>query len=88
MDLREKIIVTMQEIAHAAGANLVEELNDETVLLKSGLDSLGFAILVARLEEDLGFDPFTMTDEPIYPSTLGDFVNFYQVMSVKHNDLP
>ena len=50
---------------------LVPELNRDVVLLESGLDSLGFAILVASLEEKLDFDPFTMMDEPIYPTTFG-----------------
>ena len=48
------------------------------VLLESGLDSLGFAILVARLEEELGYDPFVMMDVPVYPRTLSEFVEIYQ----------
>lgn len=59
---------------------LVPELTDEVVLLESGLDSLGFAILVATLEEKLEFDPFTMMDEPFYPSTFGEFVSIYVKM--------
>ena len=47
----------------------------------SGLDSLGFAILVATLEEKLEFDPFTMMDEPLYPSTFGEFVSIYEKMN-------
>ena len=54
------------------------ELSDDLVLLESGLDSMGFAILVVELEEKLGFDPFTISDEPFYPSTFGEFVNFYE----------
>lgn len=49
----------------------------DTVLLDSGLDSLGFAILVTRLEEDLGYDPFTLASEAYYPQTFGAFVAFY-----------
>ena len=33
---------------------------DDLVLLDSGLDSLCFAILVARLEDELGVDPFRL----------------------------
>lgn len=51
---------------------------NEMVLLESGVDSLGFAILVARLEEELGFDPFSDSEEAYYPKTFGDFVTFYQ----------
>jgi len=51
---------------------------DGDVLLDSGLDSLGFAVLVTRLEDELGYDPFTAAPEPYYPQTFGDFVRFYQ----------
>lgn len=49
----------------------------DSVLLATGLDSLGFAILVARLEEELGFDPFSLAAEPYYPKTYHDFLTFY-----------
>ncbi len=75
--MREKIIEVMGEIAEAGGLKLVAPMLDDTVLLESGLDSLGFAVLVTRLEEDLGYDPFTLMEEPVYPRTLGDFVAIY-----------
>jgi hypothetical protein len=53
-------------------------LSDELVLLDSGLDSLCFAILVARLEDTLGLDPFTASDDVYFPVTLGDFVMAYE----------
>ena len=42
------------------------------------MDSLGFAVLVVELEEALGFDPFSISEEAFYPSTLGEFVSFYE----------
>ena len=81
MILREKIINIMHKVAKLNELELVDDLNDETVLLQCGLDSLGFAVLVACLEEELNFDPFTMTDEPIYPRTLGEFISFYEKMA-------
>ena len=63
---------------------LVSELNRDVILLESGLDSLGFAILVAALEEKLEFDPFTMMDEPIYPTTFGEFIDIYEKMNPKN----
>lgn len=81
MLLREIIIKTIKSVAESSDAHLFEPLTDETVLLESGLDSMGFAILVAQLEEELKFDPFTMTEEPIYPRTLGEFIEFYEKMS-------
>jgi acyl carrier protein len=52
-------------------------LSNETVLLDSGLDSLCFAIIVARLEDRLGVDPFTAAEDVYFPVTLGDFIKFY-----------
>ena len=80
--LKKQIKETYLEILEQTGSKLaVPELTDELVLLDSGLDSLGFAILVAALEEKLEFDPFTMTDEPLYPSTLGEFIEIYEKMN-------
>jgi acyl carrier protein len=53
------------------------QLDDDTVLLETGLDSMGFAVFVARLDEELGFDPFTIADEAVYPVTFGEFTAFY-----------
>lgn len=52
-------------------------LTDDSVLLETGLDSLGFAILVTRLEEELGFDPFSLATDAYYPTTFREFVDFY-----------
>ena len=78
MNLRETIIAAIQETAEQRELALKCALTDDVVLLESGLDSLGFAILVARLEEELGYDPFVLMDEPVYPRTLGEFVMIYQ----------
>ena len=79
---KEIIKQTYMEVLEQTGAELlVPELKDDVVLLESGLDSLGFAILVATLEEKLEFDPFTMMDEPLYPSTFGEFVSIYEKMN-------
>ena len=75
--LRDKITTVIQETADMRGTD-ISVLVDETVLLESGLDSLGFAILVARLEEELSYDPFVLMDVPVYPRTLGEFIAIYQ----------
>lgn len=54
------------------------KLAESDVLLDSGLDSLGFAIFVSQLEEELGYDPFTLSDDAYYPQTYGEFVAFYR----------
>jgi acyl carrier protein len=59
-------------------AKTLAPLSDDLVLLDSGLDSLCFAVLVARLEDKLGLDPFTASDDLAFPVTLGDFVKVYE----------
>ena len=77
MSIRSTVISLLQQIAEEGKKNL-PSLTDDLVLLESGLDSLAIAILVARLEETLGFDPFTESDDIYYPVTLGDFIRFYE----------
>ena len=82
MALKIKIKEIFEEVFEREVKDLsVPEITDELILLDSGLDSMGFAILVLELEEQLGFDPFSISDEPFYPKTFGDFVKFYE----KHN---
>jgi acyl carrier protein len=56
----------------------IAPLSDDLVLLESGLDSLCFAIVVAKLEDELGVDPFTASEDVYFPVTLGEFVKFYE----------
>jgi acyl carrier protein len=57
---------------------ILAPMRDDLVLADSGLDSLGFAVLVARLEDSLGIDPFTAAEDAFFPVTLGDFVKVYE----------
>ena len=84
MSIKSAVIAEIQQIA-ADNKKTLPPLTDDLVLLDSGLDSLGIAILVARLEETLGFDPFTESDEVAYPVTLGDFIRFYENAAAKHD---
>lgn len=58
-----------------------EDISDDQILLESGLDSLGFAILVALLEEELDLDPFQEMEDAVYPTTFGEFVAIYEKYS-------
>ena len=73
----EKIYDTIKSVAKSMELPLKSNLSSESILLESGLDSLGFAIVVSTLEEEFGFDPFSLMSEPIYPKTLGEFVEIY-----------
>ena len=79
--VRSTIITQMEQIAREQNKKLAP-LTDNVLLLETGLDSLAFAILVARLEEVLGYDPFTASSEVYYPTTLGEFVAFYETSKV------
>jgi len=77
MSIKLTIMDLMRQIAREHGKTLAP-LRDDLVLLDSGLDSLGFAVLVARLEDSLGIDPFTAAEDAMFPLTLGDFVKVYE----------
>jgi acyl carrier protein len=53
-------------------------LNDDLPLVDSGLDSLCFAVVVVRLENVVGVDPFSTDEDVRFPVTFGDFVRFYE----------
>jgi acyl carrier protein len=77
MSVKAKIIAEFEDVAREQSKTLVP-LTDNTMLLETGLDSLCFAIVVARLEDELGLDPFqTVTDEK-FPVTFGGFVKLYE----------
>ncbi len=77
MSVRSVVISHIEQIAREQSVTL-PALSDDLALLDSGLDSLGFAILVARLEETLGFDPFAVSGDSDFPVTLADFIRLYE----------
>lgn len=77
MSVRETILGEMKRVA-AEHKKTLGPLDDQASLMTCGLDSLGFAVLVARLEEQLGTDPFSAADEVALPVTVGDLVRFYE----------
>ena len=77
MSIRLTILYEIERISTQQKRSLAP-LTDNLALLESGLDSLCFAILVARLEDTLGFDPFTASEDIYFPVTLGDFIGLYE----------
>lgn len=77
MSVRSEIIDVFKQVAQEQDAQL-GPLSDDMPLLDSGLDSLGFAILVSRLEVALGVDPFSENTDAPFPVNLGDFVRLYE----------
>ncbi|MDJ0447207.1 phosphopantetheine-binding protein [Methylocystis sp. JR02] len=77
MSIRLTVLSVVENVA-AEQEKKLTPLENDTVLANSGLDSLCFAIIVARLEDALGVDPFTASEEVYFPVTFGDFVALYE----------
>jgi hypothetical protein len=75
--VRKLVIETVMGVAREQGKTLAPLL-DQTPLLESGLDSLCIAIIVTRLDDQLGVDPFGATDDLTLPVTMGDFIQIYE----------
>ena len=75
MTIRSTILLNIQKIA-AAYERDIASLNDDVALCDSGLDSLCFAILVVRLEDELGLHPLSSVAR--FPVTIGDFIKLYE----------
>jgi hypothetical protein len=77
MSIRATVVSQFEQVAREQKRNLAP-LSDNLKLLDSGLDSLSFALIVMRMEEAAGFDPFDAADEVKFPVTFGDFVKLYE----------
>ncbi len=77
MNTRDVVIAEMQLVAREQNKHLAP-LKDDLPLADSGLDSLCFAILVVRLEDALGADPFSENEDAVFPVTLADFIELYE----------
>ena len=74
--VREAILGEVVRVAKEQGRRLAP-LRDDLPLLDSGLDSLCFAILVVRLEDEFGVDPIGEAKSDERPKTLGEFIDLY-----------
>jgi acyl carrier protein len=77
MPVRSTVESTIIEVAAEHNKKL-PPLTDDLPLLESGLDSLCLAVVVARLEDGLGVDPFSAAEGISLPITIGDFVKLYE----------
>ena len=77
MSLQDTIKAQFEQVAIEQHRKL-SRLFPELKLLDCGLDSLSFALIVARLEDALGFDPFNAAEEMKFPVSYGDFVKLYE----------
>jgi len=77
MSIRSDVISQLKQVGEEQ-AKPLKPLADNLPLLESGLDSLCFAIVVARLEDKLGVDPFSADEEVPFPVTVADFIKAYE----------
>ena len=77
ISVKDTITAQFQQVAKEQDRTLAP-LSDELKLVQSGLDSLSLAIVVARLEDSLGVDPFNTAEPVKLPVTFGDFVRLYE----------
>ena len=77
MEVRSAVVDEFTKVAQEHVKEL-PPLTDSLPLLETGLDSLCFAIIVTRLEDSLGIDPFEAEDS-LFPITFGEFVKLYEV---------
>ena len=75
--VRSRILSQFESVAKEQNKEL-PPLSDDLVLLDSDLDSLCFAVIVARLEDELGVDPFSEIEDIEFPVTLSDFIKVYE----------
>jgi acyl carrier protein len=77
MPIKRRIIATFEQVAKEQN-KIRETISDDLPLLDSGLASLCIAIIVARLEDQLGIDPFFRDEEVEFPTTIGEFISLYE----------
>jgi acyl carrier protein len=77
MSVRSDVVSQFEQVAIEQKRKLAP-LSDDRKLLDVGLDSLSLALIVVRLEEVLGFDPFDAAEDVQFPVTFGDFVRLYE----------
>lgn len=77
LSIRATIEATIVQVA-TEHKKVMPPLGDTLHLVDCGLDSLGLAVVVARLEESLGMDPFADAGDLTFPATVGDFIRLYE----------
>jgi acyl carrier protein len=77
MSVKSTIIEQMEQIAREHG-KILAPLKEDLLLTNCGLDSLAFAVLIARLEDKLDIDPLAAADDTSFPVTLGEFIKVYE----------
>ncbi|MDP4022650.1 acyl carrier protein [Methylobacterium sp. NEAU 140] len=76
MTLRHTIVDAIETIAREQDKPM-PPVTDDLVMVDTEFDSLCFALLVARMEDMTGVDPFSDMEVADLPVTVGDLVALY-----------
>jgi acyl carrier protein len=78
-DVRGAIAQEIKVVVEEAQKKL-PPVTDSTPLAQGGLglDSMDFAVLVVRLEQRLGCDPFNSASLEKFPTSVGELVSLYE----------
>jgi len=76
-DIKNVLLKKINESLADKGGNLLDEYPSKEIMLDSDLDSMDIAVLIAELEDELGYDPFSSISEAIYPETFEEFLEIY-----------
>ena len=74
--LRNEVRRTIAEVARDAGREINQIEEGDLLRETLGLDSLDLAVVVVRLEQKLGIDPFRVRQRSL--RTVGDLISAYE----------
>lgn len=75
---RKRILEVIEACFKEDGVEFSVDLLNQPIL-EIGVDSLTYAVIVARLDREMSLDPFTANPSLPYPKTLEEFIQAYEV---------
>lgn len=84
--IRSKLNSAIASNVPDSNKKVAVQFTDTDNLSDLGLDSLGFALTIAKMEEEFGIDPFSDAEEILYPETFGEMLMLYDRALTKHQD--
>ena len=80
MSVREIVMKSLAEtVAESSSLHFPDSIPDSTLLDEFHLDSLDFAHLLSRIENELKSGPLLFSDVTVYPRTIGDLINNFEM---------
>lgn len=78
MDIRELVQAKLAAVvAENSPVDFPDTIDDDDRLEDFWLDSVAFAALLTRIEEEVGYIPTPILEGDLYPQTFGELVGAY-----------